>query len=121
MTSRLETGRLGELAARRHLESIGYRIVAANVRAGRHEIDIVAEHDETLVFVEVRTRRGRAMGSPEESITSRKSKGMLAAAQSYLASKRQWNREWRIDLVAVEFDRLSRVSRLTVIRNALEE
>ncbi len=120
MNSRQETGRLGELAARRHLQSIGYSILGGNMRYGRHEIDIVAEQDGTLVFVEVRTRRGRRMGTPEESITPRKKRQMLAAAQRYLAETDNWRRSWRIDIVAVELDHLNRVSRLTVIRNAVE-
>lgn len=61
------------------------------------------------------------MGTPEESITPRKCEGMLTAAQIYLESNCEWNRDWRIDIVAVEIDRLDRVSRLTVIRNAMEE
>ena len=120
MNSRQETGRLGELAARRHLESLGCAIIGSNVRLGRHEIDIVATDGETLVFVEVRTRRGSEMGAPEESITSRKRQQMTSAAQKYLAETDNWNRSWRIDIVAVELDHLDRVARLNIIRNAIE-
>ena len=120
MRTRQETGRLGELAARRHLESVGYTILASNVRCGRHEIDIVADDGGTLVFVEVRARRGHRMGTPQESITPNKQESMLAAAHGYLESTTDWDREWRIDVVAVEIDRLDRISRLTVIQNALE-
>ena len=120
MNSRQETGRLGELAARRHLESAGYRILAGNVRCGRHEIDIVADDGGTLVFVEVRARRGRMFGVPEESITPAKRKGMLMAAQCYLTANDCWHRRWRIDMVAVELDRHDGIARLNVIRNAVE-
>ena len=120
MNSRQETGRLGELAARRHLESNGYTILGANVRCGRSEIDIVAEQDGTLVFAEVRTRRGQSLGTPEESITPRKRQQMLTAAQAYLAESDGWHLNWRIDIVAVELDYLDRVSRLSLIRNAVE-
>ena len=120
MSTRQETGRLGETAARRHLKSIGYAILDTNVRIGRHEIDILAEHDGTLVFVEVRARRGSRMGTPQESITPKKQASMLAAAQRYLESTCNWNREWRIDVVAIEIDRLDRISELTVLQNAVE-
>ena len=120
MNSRQETGRLGELAARHHLEGLGWAILGVNVRCGRHEIDIVADDSGTLVFVEVRARRGRMFGAPEESITPSKRRQMLRAAQCYLTANDCWGRSWRIDMVAVELDRHDGIARLNVIRNAVE-
>ena len=120
MKDRLETGRLGELAARRHLEEAGYVVLEMNARRGRHEIDIVAEDDGVLVFVEVRSRRGRRMGAPEESIDAAKRRRLVEAAHRYLAESGNWDREWRIDIVAVEIDRLDRVARICLLTNALE-
>ena len=120
MNSRQQTGRLGELAARHHLERLGWVILGVNVRCSRHEIDIVADDNGTLVFVEVRARRGRMFGAPEESITPGKRRQMLRAAQCYLTANDCWGRSWRIDMVAVELDRNDGVARLNVIRNAIE-
>ena len=120
MNSRQETGRLGESAAKHHLESVGYTILASNVRCGRQEIDIVADDGGTLVFVEVRARRSRMFGAPEESITRSKRRQMLTAAQCYLTANDCWHRNWRIDVVAVELDRHDGIARLDVIRNAVE-
>ena len=140
MRIKQETGRLGELAARRHLESVGCTIMASNVRCGGHEIDIVADDEGTLVFVEVRARRGRMrmprrcrdeprevrarrgrmFGAPEESITSSKQRQMLTAAQCYLTANDCWHRLWRIDVVAVKLDRNDGIERVSVIRNAVE-
>ena len=120
MNSRQETGRLGELAARRHLQRLGWTIIATNARCGRNEIDIVAADGDTLVFVEVRARRGRMFGAPEESITPTKQRQMLRAAQCYLTMRRWWNRRWRIDMVAVELDRNDGVRRLSLLRNVVE-
>ena len=117
---RHQTGKLGELAACHHLETAGYTILGTNVRCGRNEIDIVAEHEGTLVFAEVRTRRSHYLGTPEESITAQKQQRMLTAAHSYLKETDGWHRSWRIDLVAVELDHLDRISRLSVIRDAVE-
>ena len=117
---RQQTGKLGELAACRQLETEGYTILGTNVRCGRSEIDIVAEHEGTLVFAEVRTRRSHNLGTPEESITAQKQQRMLTAAHSYLKETDGWHRTWRIDLVAVELDHLDRISRLSVIRDAVE-
>lgn len=120
MRTRQETGRLGELAARRHLESVGYTILASNVRCDRQEIDIVADDGGTLVFAEVRARRGRMFGAPEESITRSKRRQMLKAAQCYLTANDCWHRSWRIDVVAVKLDRNDGIERVSVIRNAVE-
>ena len=117
---RQQTGKLGELAACHHLETAGYTILGTNVRCGRNEIDIVAEHKGTLVFAEVRTRRSHNLGTPEESITAQKQQRMLTAAHSYLKETDGWHRSWRIDLVAVELDHLDRIARLSVIRDAVE-
>ncbi len=117
---RQQTGKLGELAACHHLETAGYTILGTNVRCGRNEIDIVAEHEGTLVFAEVRTRRSHYLGTPEESITAQKQQRMLTAAHSYLKETDGWHRSWRIDLVAVELDHLDRIARLSVIRDAVE-
>ena len=120
MNRRQETGRLGEIAARRRLEALGYAIRGVNVRAGQGEIDIVAEESGDIVFVEVRTRRSRRLGAPEESITPSKRERLLTAAQRYLQSTDAENRNWRIDIVAVELDRNDGVARLSVLRNAVE-
>jgi putative endonuclease len=57
--------------------------------------------DGLLAFVEVRTRRGRRLGTPEASITARKQARLAALAMAYLASH-PWNGPWRIDVVAIE-------------------
>ncbi len=120
MNARQRTGRLGEELARKHLESKGYRITETNHRCPSGEIDIIAELDQTLAFIEVRTRRGPSMGSPEESITPRKQAHMVAAAQEYLQANDLESRQWRIDVVAVELDRRGGLVRLDVIENAIE-
>ena len=60
------------------------RICARNWRCARGEIDLVAEKDGVLIFVEVRARRGDRLGTPEESITPAKRAKLIAAAQTYL-------------------------------------
>jgi putative endonuclease len=118
--SRQRLGKRGEEMAKRHLQAIGYRILEANHRAKAGEIDLVAEKDGALVFVEVRARTGAAIGSPEESITPRKRSHMVDAAQEYLQSHDVEGREWRIDLVALEFSPGGRLVRLDVLENPVE-
>ena len=119
-TSRQRLGKRGEAVARRHLETSGYRILESNYRAREGEIDLVAEQDGALVFVEVRTRTGTAIGSPEESVTPAKRSHLVAAAQQYLQAHQAEDREWRIDLVAVEVSAERGLKRIDVVQNAVE-
>ncbi len=117
--ARQDLGRRGEAVARARIESLGYAIVAANYRSRAGEIDLVTEHDGVIVFVEVRSRSSPSMGLPEESITSTKREHLIASAQEYLQEHGVQDRQWRIDLVAVEFDR-GRPPRVRIIENAIE-
>ena len=106
--SRVRLGRQGESLARQYLLQAGYRILAANYRCPWGEIDLVAQDGEELVFVEVRTRRSSAYGSPQESITPEKIERLQATAQDYLQNHTpepgRSELQWRIDLVSIRFD-----------------
>lgn len=101
--TRSETGQQGERIAARYLAQRGYTLLATNWRCTGGEIDIVAQHRDILVFVEVRTRRANSVDPALESITPRKRQRMLTAAHMYLAQAGLENCEWRIDVIAVAF------------------
>ena len=86
LRSQLPLGRRGERAAEKYLRRNGYRIVARNFRAAGAEIDLVAMDGETLVFVEVKTRRSRISGAPEEAVDERKQTRMRRAAEGFCAT-----------------------------------
>ena len=115
---RRELGQRGEDLAARHLSAKGYAIVARNWRCGTGELDLVAQEGNGLVFVEVRTRRGEEMGTPEESITPAKQARLIALAEAYVQAH-DWPGDWRIDVVAIEMDRRGRVLRLEQYENAV--
>jgi putative endonuclease len=100
MGGRRGLGRWGEEQAIRHLEAQGCQVVAANWRCAAGEVDVVIRDGDCLAFVEVRTRRGQAYGSPEESITARKLERMAAVAEAYVY-EHGWEGHWRLDVVAV--------------------
>lgn len=118
---RRDTGILGEKLAREFLKKKGYRILETNYRCRQGEIDIIARHKDTLVFVEVRTKKSRQFGSPEESITPAKMAKLRTAAQHYRQSHNGLPELWRIDVVAVELDENNKPSRLELIENAVTE
>jgi putative endonuclease len=111
-------GRRGEELAARLLAGKKYRLVVRNWRCPIGEIDLVAEDESCLVFVEVRTRRGSSLGTPEESITAAKQARLIALAESYVQST-GWPGEWRIDVIAVEMDGRGRLVRLDHYENAV--
>jgi putative endonuclease len=102
---RRELGAFGERVAAAHLEAKGYRIRARNFRCREGEIDIVAEDGDCLVFVEVRTRRGDAFGTPAESVTAAKERRLLTVAKTYLQEHAEVPPNQRIDVVAIELSR----------------
>src|SRR5271167_661654 len=83
LRAQLPLGRRGERAAEKYLRRSGYRIVARNFRAARAEIDLVAMDGDVLVFVEVKTRRSRGAGAPEEAVDERKQKQIRRAAEMF--------------------------------------
>lgn len=102
LRGRVALGRRGERAAERHLRRNGYRIVARNFRAAGAEIDLVGMDGDTLVFVEVKTRRSRAAGAPEEAVDERKQRRMRRAAEVFARRYRADEFEMRFDIVAVD-------------------
>jgi putative endonuclease len=101
MTTRKQTGQRGEELAAGFLASHGYTLVARNWRCSTGELDLIAEKDNILVFVEVRTRRSARYGSPEESITPTKQAKLIDLAQTYLQQMPPPHPAWRIDVIAV--------------------
>ncbi|MCB8968943.1 MAG: YraN family protein [Chloroflexota bacterium] len=116
---RKQLGAWGEAVAALHLEGKGYRIIQRNWRCVRGEIDLVAQTGETLVFVEVKTRRGRGMGTPEEGVTPHKARKLLELGQHYLYEHDLDEVDWRIDLIAVELDQHGKLLRCDHIPNAV--
>ena len=118
---RRRLGAFGERLAAAHLEAKGYRIRDRNYRCREGEIDIVAQDGETLVFVEVRTRRGDALGGPAESVTATKQLRLVAAATAYVQSLAQPPADQRIDVVAVQLSPGGRLLAIDHIEGAVAE
>ncbi len=92
----------GEEIACRELRRRGYRILDRRYRTRLGELDIVAREDQTIVFVEVKTRRSRRYGLAEEAVTRRKRDKLVTMATDYLARKALADRPCRFDVVGVE-------------------
>ncbi|MBI5379773.1 MAG: YraN family protein [Nitrospirae bacterium] len=94
-------GRRGEDRAAQYLRRRGYRILARNWRCRLGEIDLIALDGNTLVFVEVKTRRGETFGPPELAVTPRKQRQLTKAALSFIMSRKLGHLPGRFDVVAI--------------------
>ena len=115
---RIRTGRQGEDLAAGYLESAGYRIVERNYRCPFGEMDLVARDGETIVFVEVKSRRSDRFGPPQASVGPKKQKKMSQIALHYIEQKQLHSREARFDVIAVSL--LPAGERVELIRNAFD-
>ena len=97
----MNLGPAGEKVAARHLRRAGYRIVARNYRCPAGEIDLIALDDDSIVFVEVKTRADTVAADPEANITYHKRRQLTRAAKHFLMEKSAQQRPSRFDVVSV--------------------
>jgi len=100
MADHNELGALGEEEAVKFLIKNGYRIKERNWRFAKAELDIIAENDEWLVMVEVKTRSNDAFGNPEEFVSRAKQKHLIRAANRYLELF-PTDKDTRFDIISI--------------------
>jgi putative endonuclease len=110
-------GDRGEREAARWLRRQGFRILARGYRTPRGEIDLIARDGDTLVFIEVKTRRH---GEPTEAVTEEKQRRLSLAAVQFLHRHRLLDQRSRFDVVAVVWPDASRAPTVEHYRNAFE-
>ncbi len=115
---RLALGKSGEDLAVGRLQSLGYRVLERNYRCPLGEIDLVAEEDGCLVFVEIKTRRGGSLGEAKAAVDPRKQRRITLVAQHYLKTQNRIEQRSRFDVVAVSLNQGR--ERIEVIRAAFE-
>jgi putative endonuclease len=99
--ARRNLGANGEKAAEEFLRRRHYTIVERNYRCRVGEVDLVALDGDTIVFIEVKTRRGEGFGSPLDAVDPRKQRQVYRAAQQFLVEHRLNDRAARFDVVGV--------------------
>jgi putative endonuclease len=83
----------------------GYALLATNYTFGGNEIDIVAEVDRRVVFVEVKCRSGPRHGPPRQAVGVEKMRRIIRAAQGFLSERGLTTRSTRFDVVEVRIER----------------
>jgi putative endonuclease len=116
--ARVLFGKTGEDLACDELARRGYEILARRYRRRGGELDIIARDGATLVFVEVKTRDGRAFGGGAEAVTAIKQRRMAQLALDYLARNRLTGRPCRFDVVSIHLE--SGEPAIEVVQNAFD-
>lgn len=98
-------GELGESYAESLLKKSGYKILEKNFRSKFGEIDIVAIHQGTLVFVEVKTRTSWRYGKPEEAVTLKKLAKIERVGEFFALTHPNLPQKLRVDVVAIEVEK----------------
>jgi putative endonuclease len=122
LAGHLRTGRRGEEAAYFCLRRQGYTMVARNFRTPnrRGEIDLIGWHENTLCFVEVKTRTTRDVKPAEAAVDREKRRDILAVAREYLRHLPA-SCPWRLEVVSVYYDQPSGQPQIEVFRNVPSE
>ncbi len=97
-------GQQGENLALNYLENKGYKIIERNYRYGRGEIDIIAEKDQLLIFIEVKTKKFGDFGDPIYWITRKKQRQIGTVAKGYLFERNITDRDCRFDVITLTWE-----------------
>ncbi|KKW25073.1 MAG: hypothetical protein UY74_C0009G0014 [Candidatus Kaiserbacteria bacterium GW2011_GWC2_52_8b] len=124
---RKEIGRIGEEIASKFLERKGFVIIERNFRKPWGEIDIIAEKDRIVRFVEVKTVSRESSSDfsremdyrPEEMVTNSKLRKLARTAALYMEQKKD-KKEYQIDVVGVILDKIRRTARCRLFEQAME-
>ena len=100
MADNKQKGNNGESLATEYLAEKGYSIIKRNYRIRNAEIDIIAEKDGTVAFIEVKYRKNNALGTPAEAVNTAKQKKIITAAMSFIAENGD-DKDYRFDVCEV--------------------
>lgn len=100
MAAHNELGKWGEDKASEFLQRNGYKIIERDWKSDRRDIDIIATDGKDVIFVEVKTRRNRLFGDPEEAVDYRKLQSLRLAINHYIKYRRI-NFNVRFDIISV--------------------
>jgi putative endonuclease len=115
---RLDLGSRGENLALEKIKRLGYKCLERNYRCSLGEIDLIAKDGDSLVFIEIKTRRGSTTGIAKEAVNQRKMRQISKTALNYMKANSCCDTKARFDVIAVNItgDR----EEIEVIKDAFE-
>ena len=111
------TGKLGEEIAEKYFIKLGYKIIERNFRKGYGEVDIIATFQNTLVFIEVKTRTTSLYGGAMEAIAYYKLKSLIKTAQFYKMLHPNLPESLRIDAILIDLNSSNNVKNIEHLEN----
>ena len=114
-------GATGETIASAYLKKKGYKIIETNFRTPLGELDLVTRFKSIIVFVEVKTRSSYYFGPPYLSVTNIKQRHVIKSALFYLKSHNLIDANWRIDIVSINLNYDSKLEKIEIFENAVED
>ena len=118
LNQRQKFGEKGEALAAKYLKKNGYKIIEQNYRTPLGEIDIIAKEKNTIVFVEVKSRRSIRFGSPKWAVTPNKQRKISMVALHYLKTTKQTKDKARFDVVSIISNKDN--PQIEIVKNAFE-
>lgn len=115
---RLDLGRFGEALAFKKIKRLGYKKIICNYRCPLGEVDLIATDGDSLVFIEIKTRKGKSVGYAKEAVNARKRRQLSKVALFYMKSNDCCDVKARFDVVAVSL--VGDKPQIEVIKNAFD-
>lgn len=115
---RLELGKKGENLALKTIRNMGYQDILQNYRCRLGEIDLIARDGDTLVFLEIKTRRTGSTADAKEAVNARKRRQISKVALNYMKTNNCENTRARFDVVAISL--VGSSPKIEVIKNAFD-
>jgi putative endonuclease len=116
--ARIDLGKLGEDLAVKKIKQLGYQYITRNYRCALGEIDLIARDGDCLVFLEIKTRKGRPIGYSKEAIDHRKRRQISKVALTYMKAHHCVDIRSRFDVIAISI--MNGKAEIEVITNAFE-
>ncbi len=113
------SGIWGEVFAARYLRDNGFTVLCANYRTRNGEIDLIAQDDEYIIFIEVKTRGEGAIAEPKESVDFNKQKKLTATALEFLENN-PYQMSSRFDVIEVYLDKNCKLNKINHIKSAFD-
>ncbi len=116
-SSNLAIGRIGEMLAAKYLQKKGFKILTKNFRSNRTEIDIIAQRNNKIHFIEVKTRLSTVKGKPYEAVGRTKVSHLLKTATYFLLQTGKKEHKLSLDVVSILLDGANNIRSLQHFEN----
>jgi putative endonuclease len=115
---RLDLGAFGEELAFKKIKRLGYKKIIRNYRCPLGEVDLIARDGDTLVFMEIKTRKGKSVGYAKEAVDARKRRQLSKVALAYMKANDCCEAKARFDVMAINLK--GSQAHVELIKNAFE-